>query len=123
MDDVSEDRDPSDSASDLDVSGLFGEPDTGGDVGASQGSSAHSDAEADPPLLRVVRDLLSRMPMGAFISFVETWRQLAAMSANGVPLKSGSGCTGSGMDWLVVKTITEAFVHAVCCVFVRGGVI
>ena len=95
------------------MSGLFGDEDDGVEVGASQGSTAHSDIAADPPLLIVVRQLLARMPTPAFVSFIDAWRKLGQMASKTQPLPSGSGCTGSGMDWLVLKTITEV----VCCVF------
>ena len=97
----------------LDVNGLL------------NASGSHSDSgEADdrPPLHRVIFQLLQQMPTEAFCRFVEAWKALAAMSSPKKPVPCGSGCTGSGMDWLVIKTITEALVlvenahHSLCLV-------
>ena len=83
----------------LDVNGLL------------NASGSHSDSgEADdgPPLHRVICQLLQQMPTEAFCRFVEAWKVLAAMPSPKKPVPCGSGCAGSGMDWLVIKTITEA---------------
>ena len=103
-----------DKESELDVSGLLPDSQNSG-VGASQDPSADGDAGCgDPPLLVVVRLLMKSLPSYVLCRVLEAWRLLASISDRDHPLPCGSGCTGSGMDWQTIKTITEALVHVTC---------
>ena len=93
----------------LDTSAMF--PEAGiGDFSDDDGDGKGS---FEPALLKVVRMLLARMPVAELCQLVENWRLLShASKKRAIPI--GSGCSGSGMDWHVVKVISEVVLVSVC---------
>ena len=92
----------------LDMSFMFSDDDM---PGLSDGEDDKS--SFDTPLLKVVRMLLDRMPMPELIQLVENWRVLSHVSKT-KPILVGSGCSGSGMDWDVIKVINEVVLVSFC---------
>ena len=83
---------------------------------AEDGGEDAADLSLDPPLIEVVRMLLVRVPTNYLLQLVDIWRLLShASKAKQMPV--GSGCTGSGMDWVVVQAVSEV-VLASCCKWV-----
>ena len=93
----------------LDVDNLF-MGDVGDDDGAcgSDCDAANSDDDlhSTPPLVDVVRLLVKQMPLNVLPRLLETWRMLAKLSER-APVKIGSGCSGSGLDWHAMNAINE----------------
>ena len=85
----------------LDVSGLLPSQ----DLAESQSGD---DMDCTPPLIIIIKEFISSLSTERFCQLVETWKQLAMSSTPVNPLMCGSGCTGSGMDWHVIKALTEA---------------
>ena len=61
----------------------------------------------DPPLLKVMRLMLQSLSTEQLSSLLVNWAVLVDRSKI-VELGSASGCTGSGMDWWVLKLLCEA---------------
>lgn len=60
----------------------------------------------DPALLEVVRQMLKGLDSQSFAQLCDNWKLLSEMSVS-KPLGSGSGCTGSGLDWYTIKVCSE----------------
>ena len=82
---------------------------------SGEGSPIDSDNSDTPPLIEIIKTMIKQLPMKAFAQLVENWCMLAALSAER-PLGAGSGCTGSGLDWMTLNMLTEVF--ALCLPFV-----
>ena len=72
--------------------------------------AGESEPEDNSALLDVVLMLVKRMPSNGFARLIETWRVLSEFVLQ-EPVKVGSGCSGSGLDWHCIKIITEVFVE------------
>ena len=108
------------------LSGLFA--DDGGadgiipddDQAASEtvgGDSPHSESwpvndENSPPLLDVVRHMIRQLSVEQPALLRRNWTMFCCASAK-TPSSSGSGCTGSGMDWFVLEVVCEVLMHLV----------
>ena len=87
--------------------------DMGFDDGAEDDGEDAADHSLDPPLINVVRRLVARMPTNSLLQLVDNWRLLSHAST-AKPLPVGSGCTGSGMDWVEILAVSEV-VLVNCC--------
>ena len=67
------------------------------------------------PLFDIVMPMVRQMPADMFTRLVVNWQILGERSALEV-LGSGSGCTGLGLDWLTVCTMSEVPTLASCVV-------
>ena len=65
------------------------------------------DDGAEPPLLTIMKRMIQQLSNQHCGVLLENWRAMCAASEKEA-LGVGSGCTGSGMDWLTVKMVTEA---------------
>lgn len=61
------------------------------------------------PLLEVIKMIIAQLSTEELNELLDNWRLLAAASEK-KPLPVGSGCTGSGMDYHVVKLVSEVLV-------------
>ena len=112
VDDAEVDADDAHSVSaPLNVDALLGNQDN---FSVSQGSDG-----SNSPMVDVVTMLLSSLPHDAYMYLVKTWKRLSDISAT-EPLRTSSGCSGSGLDWHVIQTVNEAFAVFItdrCCMF------
>ena len=65
-------------------------------------------ATDDPPLLTLVKIMVNQLPMVLLLKLLAGWRALCELSQLMGFIGCGSGCSGSGMDWHVIKIISEA---------------
>ena len=117
--DLDEDGPPGlvDLGSDLETEDELAFGGMGFDDCAEDGGEDAADPSLDPPLIEVVRMLLARVPTNYLLQLVDNWRLLShASKAKQMPV--GSGCTGSGMDWVVVQAVSEA-VPVSCCKWIN----
>ena len=108
-----------DSDSDGSHPGLFGNdgevfPDSDVDDNIEEFDSV----DLDPPLLDAVRQMILQLDSGPYATLVENWKALSVLSKH-TPLCSGSGCTGSGLDWYTLKLVSEACRSADCFFFFK----
>ena len=68
--------------------------------------------ENGPPLLDIVRHMIRQLSMEQLALLRRNWTVFCCASAK-TPLSSGSGCTGSGMDWFVLEVVCEMLMHLV----------
>ena len=74
--------------------------------------------DLDPPLLDAVRQMILQFDSGPYATLVENSKALSVLSKH-KPLCSGSGCTGSGLDWYTLKLVSEACRSADCFCFFK----
>ena len=63
---------------------------------------------ADPPLLENVRRMVGQLSCKQLLMLQDHWKIFASHASKVGTLKSGSGCSGSGMDWYVLEIVSEA---------------
>ena len=59
-----------------------------------------------PPLLELMRMMIHHLPQGLFLQLCLNWKLLSDISQR-QPLGAGSGCSGSGLDWMTVLMLSE----------------
>ena len=106
---IDEDSDDDDE-DDLDVRALWG-GESDDDIGEDEDDALES---GNSPLYDVIHKQLKQLPTDVLLRLVAVWQALAEQSKK-QPLKAGSGCTGSGLDFLVIKTISEVLAVSACC--------
>ena len=76
--------------------------------------SQESDGSCNSPMLDVIKMLLANMPAATHTHLLRVWQIMSAHSAER-KLKTGSGCSGSGLDWHVIQALTEVLYACVVC--------
>ena len=67
------------------------------------------------PLFDIIMSMVRQMPADMFTRLAVNWQILSERTAL-EELGSGSGCTGSGLDWLTVCTMSEVPTLASCVI-------
>ena len=60
------------------------------------------------PLLELMRMMIHQLPQGLFLQVCLNWKLLSDISQR-QPLGAGSGCSGSGLDWMTVNMLSDVF--------------
>ena len=119
---VAEDGDDSDSSGFPGLVGKDGEvfPDSDDDLFLDDANHIEDfdSVDLDPPLLDAVRQMILQLDSGPNATLVENWKTLSVLSEH-KPLCSGSGYTGSGLDWYTLKLVSEACRSADCFCFFK----
>ena len=89
----------------LDVSGLLGDSEREDET--EHEDEGNESEEDEPHLLTLVRRMLKQLSSEQLMHLIDNYKVLCEQSRK-APLGVGSGCTGSGMDWFVIKTVAEA---------------
>ena len=73
---------------------------------AGSAASESGDDADDPPLLEILRMMVHQLPQALFLQLCLNWKLLSDIS-HGHPLGAGSGCSGSGLDWMTLVMLSE----------------
>ena len=77
------------------------------DMSDAGGAASESGDDADdPPLLEILRMMVHRLPQALFLQLCLNWKLLSDISHRH-PLGAGSGCSGSGLDWMTLVMLSE----------------
>ena len=87
----------------LNLETVNGLDDMSDDDGAASKVEDHFD---DPPLLELMRMMINQLPQSLFLQLCLIWKLLSDISQR-QPLGAGSGCSGSGLDWMTVLMLSE----------------
>ena len=77
-------------------------------------NSQESDGTCNSPMIEVVKQLIANLPTATHTNLLHVWRILATHSSQR-KLKTGSGCSGSGLDWHVIQSLSEVLYACVVC--------